>query len=47
VTLTSRDHTVTLRARVNKKLRPGIVRVAREHAGGLQGNVEIASAVTA
>jgi predicted molibdopterin-dependent oxidoreductase YjgC len=47
VTLTSRDHTVTLRARVNKKLRPGIVRVAREHAGGLQGNVEIATAVTA
>jgi hypothetical protein len=38
---------VTLRARVNKKLRPGIVRVAREHAGGLQGAVEIATGVPA
>jgi predicted molibdopterin-dependent oxidoreductase YjgC len=47
VTLTSGDHSVTLRARVNRKLRPGMVRVAREHAGGLQGTVEIASAVTA
>jgi NADH-quinone oxidoreductase subunit G len=47
VTLTAGDHSVTLRARVNKKLRPGIVRVAREHAGGLQGTVEIDAAVTA
>ncbi|MES1246334.1 MAG: molybdopterin-dependent oxidoreductase [Actinomycetota bacterium] len=47
VTLTSGDHSVTLRARVNKKLRPGIVRVAREHAGGLQGDVELSTPVTA
>jgi len=47
VTLTAGDHSVTLRARVNKKLRPGVVRVAREHAGGLQGTVELQTAVTA
>ena len=43
VTLTSRDHSVTLRARVNKKLRDGIVRVPQEHAGGLQGQVEVSA----
>jgi hypothetical protein len=47
VTLTAGDHSVTLRARVNKKLRPGVVRVARERAGGLQGTVELQTAVTA
>jgi predicted molibdopterin-dependent oxidoreductase YjgC len=47
VTLSSGEHTVTLRARVSKQLRPGIVRIPREHAGGLQGTVEIEAAVTA
>ena len=41
VTLTAGDHSVTLRARVNRRLRSGIVRVAEEHAGGLQGSVAI------
>jgi len=41
VTLTAGDHAVTLRARVNRRMRSGIVRVAAEHAGGLQGRVEI------
>ena len=41
VTLTAGDHSVTLRARVNRRLRSGIVRVPEEHAGGLQGPVEL------
>jgi NADH-quinone oxidoreductase subunit G len=41
VTLTAGDHSITLRARVNRRLRSGIVRVAEEHAGGLQGPVEV------
>jgi predicted molibdopterin-dependent oxidoreductase YjgC len=44
LTLTAAGTTVTLRARVNKKLRSGIVRVAHEHSGGLQGFVDIAPA---
>jgi NADH dehydrogenase/NADH:ubiquinone oxidoreductase subunit G len=44
MTLSAAGHTVTLQARVNKKLRAGVVRVAHEHAGGLQGFVEIAPA---
>jgi hypothetical protein len=30
-----------LRARINPSLRPGIVRVASEHAGELGGEVEV------
>jgi NADH dehydrogenase/NADH:ubiquinone oxidoreductase subunit G len=41
VTLSAGGTTVTLRARVNKKLRSGIVRVPQEHAGGLLGTVEV------
>jgi NADH dehydrogenase/NADH:ubiquinone oxidoreductase subunit G len=41
VTLTAGDHSVTLRARVNRRLRSGIVRVAEEHAKGLQGAITI------
>jgi NADH dehydrogenase/NADH:ubiquinone oxidoreductase subunit G len=41
VTLTAGDHSVTLRARINRRLRSGVVRVAEEHAGGLQGPVEL------
>jgi anaerobic selenocysteine-containing dehydrogenase len=44
MTLSAAGHTVTLQARVNKKLRAGVVRVAQEHAGGLQGFVDIAPA---
>jgi NADH dehydrogenase/NADH:ubiquinone oxidoreductase subunit G len=44
MTLAAAGHTVTLQARVNKKLSAGIVRVAHEHAGGLQGFVDIAPA---
>jgi NADH-quinone oxidoreductase subunit G len=41
VTLTAGEHSVTLQARVNRRLRRGIVRVAQEHAGGLQGSVQL------
>jgi hypothetical protein len=41
VTLTAGEQSVTLRARVNRRLRSGIVRVAEEHAGGLQGPVAV------
>ncbi len=44
VTLKAGDVAVTLRARVNRKLRAGVVRVATEHAGGLTGNVDVAPA---
>jgi NADH-quinone oxidoreductase subunit G len=44
VTLSTNGTSTTLRARVNKKLRPGIVRVAVEHAGGLRGIVDAAKA---
>jgi anaerobic selenocysteine-containing dehydrogenase len=37
---------ITLPVRVNRRLREGIARVALEHAGGLQGIVEIAKAET-
>jgi NADH-quinone oxidoreductase subunit G len=42
VTLGSNGSSVTLRARVNKKLRASIVRVPFEFAGGLSGYVEVA-----
>jgi predicted molibdopterin-dependent oxidoreductase YjgC len=41
VTLASGDASVTLRARVNRKLRAGIARVPEEHAGGVHGAVEL------
>jgi NADH dehydrogenase/NADH:ubiquinone oxidoreductase subunit G len=47
ITLTAGTQSVTLRARVNRSLRPGIVRVAHEHAGGLQGFVDVRTGVTA
>jgi predicted molibdopterin-dependent oxidoreductase YjgC len=43
VQLSSNGTSVELRARVNKHLRSGIVRVALEHAGGLQGTVEVSA----
>ncbi|MBA2615917.1 MAG: molybdopterin-dependent oxidoreductase, partial [Actinobacteria bacterium] len=33
-----------LRARINRRLRPGVVRIADENARGLQANVEVAKA---
>jgi NADH-quinone oxidoreductase subunit G len=44
VTLSAAGTTVTLRARVNRKLRVGVVRVPHEHAGGLLGFVDVAPA---
>jgi predicted molibdopterin-dependent oxidoreductase YjgC len=44
VTLKAGDVTVTLRARVSKTLRAGVVRLANEHSGGLTGNVDVAPA---
>ena len=41
VTLSAAGTAVTLRARVNRKLRAGVVRVAKEHAGDLVGFVEV------
>ncbi|HEY3542042.1 MAG TPA: molybdopterin-dependent oxidoreductase [Gaiellaceae bacterium] len=41
ITLSAGEHTVTLRARVDRRMRSGIVRVAHEHAGGLQGYVKV------
>ena len=47
ITLTAGAQSVTLRARVNLTLRDGIVRVPDEHAGGLQGFVDVRTGVTA
>jgi NADH-quinone oxidoreductase subunit G len=44
VTLSTGGAAVTLRARVSKSLREGIVRVANEHAGGLRGLVDVTPA---
>jgi NADH-quinone oxidoreductase subunit G len=41
VTVRSNGTSVELRARVSRKLRPGVVRVAEEHAGELQRGVEV------
>jgi predicted molibdopterin-dependent oxidoreductase YjgC len=41
VTVRSNGTSVTLRARLNRELRAGIVRIADEHAGGLQPSVEL------
>ncbi len=44
VTVGSNGSAITLPARVNRRLRPGIARVAIEHAEGLAGVVEVAKA---
>src|SRR3954452_21951080 len=44
MTLSAAGTTVTLRARVNRNLRVGVVRVAHEHAGGLLAFVDVAPA---
>jgi len=47
ITLTAGAQSVTLRARVNRSLREGVVRVPTEHAGGLQGFVDVRTGVPA
>ena len=42
VTVSSNGTSVTLRARLARDLRPGVVRIAEEHAGDLQTSVEVA-----
>jgi NADH-quinone oxidoreductase subunit G len=44
VTLTGGGATVTVRARVNRKLREGIARIPREFAGEVRGTVDISRA---
>jgi NADH-quinone oxidoreductase subunit G len=44
VTVASNGSAITLPARINRRLRPGIARVALEHANGLGGVVELAKA---
>ena len=44
VALSSNGTTVELRARIARDLQPGVVRVAREHAGDLHPSVEIQAA---
>jgi anaerobic selenocysteine-containing dehydrogenase len=41
VTVSSNGTSVELRARVARDLHPGVVRVARDHAGDLPANVEV------
>jgi predicted molibdopterin-dependent oxidoreductase YjgC len=41
VTVSHNGTSVQLRARIAKDLRSGVVRIAREHAGDLRGNVEV------
>jgi NADH-quinone oxidoreductase subunit G len=43
VTVRSNGTSVTLRARLNRHLRAGVVRIAEEHAGDLQPNVELST----
>ena len=43
VTLRSNGTSVTLRARLSRELRSGVVRVADEHAGDLQQTVEVSA----
>jgi predicted molibdopterin-dependent oxidoreductase YjgC len=47
ITLSGGAKSVTLRARVNRSLRDGIVRVPQEHAGGLIGFVDVRTGVAA
>ena len=44
VTVGSNGSSITLPARVNRRLRTGVARVALEHANGLAGIVEVAKA---
>ena len=44
VTVGSNGSAITLPARVNRRLRAGVARVAIEHAEGLSGIVEVAKA---
>ena len=44
VRVSSNGTSAELRARVNKKLRRGVVRVAAEHAGDLLAEVEVTNA---
>jgi anaerobic selenocysteine-containing dehydrogenase len=41
VTVRSNGTSVTLRARLTRELRTGVVRIAEEHAGALQTSVEV------
>jgi NADH-quinone oxidoreductase subunit G len=43
VTIRSNGTSVTLRARLNRELRAGVVRIAEEHAGDLQPDVELST----
>jgi NADH-quinone oxidoreductase subunit G len=43
VTVRSNGTSVTLRARLNRDLRAGVVRIAEEHAGDLQADVELST----
>jgi hypothetical protein len=43
VTVQSNGTSRTLRARVNRRLRKGVVRIPSEHAEGLQDRVEVRS----
>ena len=42
VTVSQNGTSRELRARVNRRLQAGVVRVAEEHAAGLEGHVEVA-----
>jgi anaerobic selenocysteine-containing dehydrogenase len=44
VTVGSNESAITLPARVNRRLRAGVARVALEHANGLGGIVEVEKA---
>jgi anaerobic selenocysteine-containing dehydrogenase len=44
VTVGSNGTSRELQARVNRRLRAGVVRIAEEHAAGLDGHVEVAKA---
>jgi anaerobic selenocysteine-containing dehydrogenase len=41
VTVRSNGTSVTLRARIERDLRAGVVQIAEEHAGDLQPSVEV------
>jgi len=41
VTVSQNGNSVQLRARIEKDLRAGVVRIAREHAADLRGRVEV------
>jgi hypothetical protein len=38
----SNGTSLELRARLNRRLRPGVARIAAEHGGGLHGGVKVA-----